>query len=274
MSKRRPWIQTAHHKADTNMRLIRTGLLILLLAGLLSCAKTVSTPIESPYILKFSVTFDGTIDITRYHYFFIVGNNAFPDRNPNYLTIPMYVPGYRPGEISEHEIFINSAQSTETEAQHLATNTQYLSTWADIITFGSSTSEYQRCNGPFTTTPTTFLQLLQLCESNWIIGSTLQNSGTTSTTMSFQVQVNALSNGSNETPNLQVAVLTLDKVNPENFSTSLATLVDFASDDQGMAEADVQTKTSSLSLYSSTCSLVDASKRAACVKSVDYIRTR
>ena len=255
------------------MQTLRFGLMVMILSLCVGCAKTVSSPIESPYKLRFRVTFAGTIDTSRYHYFFLVGNNQSPDRNPDYLSVPMYVPGYRPGEISEHEIFLRSDDSDETEAQNLASNTTYLSTWSDIITFASSTSEFQRCNGPFST-PTSFLALEELCSGIWRVGGSVISSSSSNTTMGFEVQIDALANGSNELDSLQIAVLTLDNILPENFTFSLPTLVDFASDDEGVALVDVQTKTNEISLYESTCSQVDQSKRAACVSSIHYVRTR
>tara|TARA_A100001011_G_scaffold385468_1_gene459514 strand:+ start:337 stop:945 length:609 start_codon:yes stop_codon:yes gene_type:complete len=202
-----------------------------------------------------------------------VGNNQFPQRNPNYLSVPMYIPGYRPGEISEHEIQLRKDGASK-ESDHLAANTAYLNSWSDIITFApGTTSSYQKCTGPFPT-PNSFLSLLQQCESSWSIGNNVLNSGTNSRTMSFEIVISSLLNGSNELSQLQFAVLTVDKISPEKFTFSKPTLVDFASGDEGVSQATVQTKTSSIQLYSSSCSQVDPQKHAACISEINYIRTR
>ena len=141
---------------------------------------------------------------------------------------------------------------------YLASQTTYLSSWSDIITHAAgSNSSFQRCNGPFTT-PTSFLNLFQICENTWTIGGLLTNAGTTSTTMSFEFRINALTNGSNDLDTLEVAVLTIDNVSPQNFSFNRQTLVDFASGAQGVSDINVQTKTNELEIYSSSCSQVDS----------------
>ena len=263
---------TGNQRQGTKMKIANLCLFLFLLL-LSACAKTVSPPIESPFKLKFRVIFNASIDTNRFNYFFLVGSSQFPERNENYAEVPMYVPGYRPGETSDHEVQIGT-DGGEGEAAHLAKNTTYLNTWSDIITFEpNSKNSFQRCNGPFAT-PTSFLKLLQLCESRWVVGSSILNSSSTSSTMGFELLITALQNGSNDLDNLKIAILTVEKVAEENFNLSQSTLVDFASGNQGVAVLDLQTKTNELSIYESSCSEVDATKRAACVSDIRFIRTR
>ena len=94
----------------------------------------------------------------------------------------MYVPGYRPGITSPLETEIQDITT------HLTDNTQYLSTWSDIITYNDgNTTEFKGCTGLFDT-PENFESLEERCQSEkWLRGSTyFQNNGSSSTKINLK----------------------------------------------------------------------------------------
>ena len=244
---------------------------IFVMATLISaCAKTVSEKNPSATINKLQTTFKAAIQIANYDYFFIIGNNTTPERNPNYITVPILVPGYRPGEISLFE----TSKSAEQTRTFLRDNTTYFATWSDIIRLRpGTTNSYEICNGPFPT-PQTFLELENICQSRWQATNKLSTSGSSSTRLGFQFSIDILQGNPLELDELSLAILTVEKVNALDFTESYGrTLTDWVDrPNDGLSNLNLRNIIPlSQILTSNTC---DGTESAACVDSVSYERVR
>ena len=94
--------------------------------------------------------------------------------------------------------------------------------------------------------------------------------------LSFQIDIDSLQNGNDKLTELQIAILTVEKINVQNFLFNQGrTLMDWIDEDESLSRLQLQTITSEQTILSTrSSSLCFNEKKSACIASVTFKRVR